>query len=81
MISIGNLQINKLYLGDVEVTKAYLGDVQVYGLKPKPVGKYMTITVDESVGETVIKPTIHGSITPNIQYRINNGEWNFYSIS
>ena len=31
MISIGNLQINKLCLGDVEVTKAYLGDVQVYG--------------------------------------------------
>ena len=34
MISIGNLQINKLCLGDVEVSKAYLGDVEVYGSTP-----------------------------------------------
>ena len=80
MISIGNLQINKLCLGDVEVTKAYLGDVQVYGLKPKPEGKYMTITVDDAAGETTISPTVTGSITPNLQYRINNGDWTDFIV-
>ena len=75
MISIGNLQINKIYLGDVEVTKAYLGDVKVYGSTPQPVGKYMTITVDDSPAFTTISPNVVGDIHPNLQYRINNGEW------
>ena len=82
MISIGNLQINKLCLGDVEVTKAYLGDVQVYGSTPQPVGKYMTITVDDAAGETVIKPTWNGtsSSKPNLQYSINNGKWKDFIV-
>ena len=80
MISIGNLQINKLCLGDVEVTKAYLGDVQVYGSKPQPVGKYMTITVDDAAGETTIHPNITGTISPNLQYRVNGGEWSDFIV-
>ena len=82
MISIGNLQINKLCLGDVEVTKAYLGDVQVYGSTPQPEGKYMTITVlDGNKGETTIKPTVTGSLPNlNLQYRINNGEWTDFIV-
>ena len=73
MISIGNLQINKLYLGDVEVTKAYLGDVEVYGSNKK----YMTMTVLDGASGTTIAPTLNGSFStkPNLQYRINNGSW------
>ena len=66
MISIGNLQINKLYLGDVEVTKAYLGDVQVYGLKPQPVGKYLTMTVLDGTEGTTIAPAMTGTLSPNL---------------
>ena len=81
MISIGNLQINKLCLGDVSVSKVYLGDVEVYSSKPKPEGKYMTITVDDSAGETTIKPKISGSLPNlNLQYRINNGDWNNFIV-
>ena len=78
MISIGNLQINKLCLGDVEVTKAYLGDVQVYGSTPK----YMTMTVDSSnTGSTVISPKVSGSLPNlNLQYRINNGDWKDFIV-
>ena len=74
MISIGNLQINKLCLGDVEVTKAYLGDVQVYGSNKK----YMTLTVLDGDAGTTITPTITGTLSPNLQYRVNNGKWNDY---
>ena len=80
MISIGNLQINKLFLGNLEVAKAYLGDVEVYGLKPKPEGKYMTITVDDAAGETTIHPNITGTISPNLQYRVNGGEWSDFIV-
>ena len=81
MISIGNLQINKLYLGDVEVSKAYLGDVEVYGSKQKPEGKYMTITVSDGASGTVISPTVTGTIKPKLQYRINrNGDWNDFIV-
>ena len=80
MISIGNLQINKLCLGDVEVSKAYLGDVEVYSSAPEP--KYMTITVDSSnTGSTVISPKVRGSLPNlNLQYRINNGNWNDFIV-
>ena len=80
MISIGNLQINKLCLGDVEVTKAYLGDVEVYSSAPEP--KYMTITVDSSnTGSTVISPKVSGSLPNlNLQYRINNGNWKDFIV-
>ena len=67
MISIGNLQINKLCLGDVEVTKAYLGDVQVYGSTPQPVGKYITMTVLDRTEGTTIATTITGTLYPNLQ--------------
>ena len=81
MISIGNLQINKLCLGDVEVTKAYLGDVEVYGSKPKPEGKYMTMTVLDGDTGTTISPKITGTLSPNLQYRINsNGDWNDFIV-
>ena len=82
MISIGNLQINKLCLGDVEVTKAYLGDVQVYGSTPQPVEKYMTMTVLDGDAGTTIAPTITGTLshTPNLQYRINNGSWSDFIV-
>ena len=81
MISIGNLQINKLYLGDVEVTKAYLGDVEVHSSKQKPEGKYMTITVLDGDTGTTIAPTITGTLSPNLQYRINsNGDWNDFIV-
>ena len=75
MISIGNLQINKLCLGDVEVTKAYLGDVEVYSSKQKPEGKYMTMTVLDGDAGTTITPTVTGTLSPNLQYRVNNGSW------
>ena len=80
MISIGNLQINKLCLGDVEVTKAYLGDVQVYGSTPQPVGKYMTMTVLDGDTGTNIAPKITGTLPNdvNLQYRVNGGDWNDY---
>ena len=47
-----------------------------------PEGKYMTITVDESnSGETIISPTLNGSLTPpNLQYRINNGDWTDFIV-
>ena len=81
MISIGNLQINKIYLGDVEVTKAYLGDVEVYSSKQKPEGKYMTITVSDGDTGTTISPKITGTLSPNLQYRINsNGDWNDFIV-
>ena len=81
MISIGNLQINKLCLGDVEVTKAYLGDVQVYGSTPQPVEKYMTITVGAGAKGTTISPTVTGKLPNlNLQYRINNGDWNDFIV-
>ena len=64
MISIGNLQINKLCLGDVEVTKAYLGDVEVYGSNQK----YMTMTVLDGASGTTISPTVTGTLSqpPNL---------------
>ena len=71
MISIGNLQINNLYLRDVEVTKAYLGDVEVYG----STHKYMTMTVLDGDAGTTITPTVNGTLSPNLQYHINNGSW------
>ena len=71
MISIGNLQIYKLCLGDVEVTKAYLGDLEVYGATQK----YMTMTVLDGASGTTIAPTVTGTISPNLQYRVNNGPW------
>ena len=77
MISIGNLQINKLCLGDVEVTKAYLGDVEVYGSTKK----YMTMTVLDGASGTTIAPTVTGSLpTLNLQYRVNNGSWNDFIV-
>ena len=81
MISIGNLQINKLCLGDVSVSKAYLGDVEVYNstppAPPEPEGKYMTITALDGTEGTTIAPNLNGnfSTNPNLQYRVNNGEW------
>ena len=78
MISIGNLQINKLCLGDVEVTKAYLGDVEVYSSTPQPVEKYMTMTVLDGDAGTTIAPNVTGTLSPNLQYRVNNGSWNDY---
>ena len=82
MISIGNLQINKLYLGDVEVTKAYLGDVEVYGTTPQPVEKYMTMTVLDGDAGTTISPRVTGTLsnTPNLQYRVNGGDWNEFIL-
>ena len=80
MISIGNLQINKLYLGDVEVTKAYLGDVEVYGSTPQPVEKYLTMTVLDGDAGTTISPTVTGTLSPNLQYRVNNGAWNDFIV-
>ena len=81
MISIGNLQINKLCLGNLEVAKAYLGDVQVYGSTPQPVGKYMTITALDGTEGTTIAPTITGTLSPNLQYRINNnGDWTDFIV-
>lgn len=76
MISIGNLQINKLFLGDVEVTKAYLGDVEVYGSTKK----YMTMTVLDGDAGTTIAPTVTGTLSPNLQYRVNNGSWNDFIV-
>ena len=45
---------------------------------PEPTGKYMTVTVDDIVeGEAVISPTVKGNLPNlNLQYRINNGDWN-----
>ena len=82
MISIGNLQINKLCLGDVAVSKAYLGDVEVYNSTPIVQEKYMTMTIDESnSGETTIHPNIEGSLPNlNLQYRINNGPWSDFIV-
>ena len=76
MISIGNLQINKLCLGDVEVSKAYLGDVEVYGSTKK----YMTMTVLDGASGTTISPKITGTLSPNLQYRVNNGSWNDFIV-
>ena len=46
-----------------------------------PEGKYMTITVDESnSGETIISPTVTGTLSPNLQYRINNGSWTDFVV-
>ena len=42
---------------------------------------YMTMKVDESnSGETLITPTLNGSFSsnPNLQYRVNEGNWNEY---
>ena len=82
MISIGNLQINKLCLGDVAVSKAYLGDIEVYNSTPIVQEKYLTMTVDESnSGETTISPTVTGSLPNlNLQYRINNGPWSDFIV-
>ena len=71
MISIGNLQINKLFLGNLEVAKAYFGDVEVYGSTKK----YMTMTVLDGASGTTIAPTVTGTLSPNLQYRVNNGSW------
>ena len=76
MISIGNLQIHKLCLGDVEVTKAYLGDVEVYGSTKK----YMTMTVLDGDAGTTISPTITGTLSTNLQYRVNNSSWNDFIV-
>ena len=48
-----------------------------------PEGKYMTITVDDEVeGEIIIHPNIVKGSIPNLnlQYRINNGEWNDFIV-
>ena len=38
--------------------------------------KYMTITMDGNVGETIIHPNIEGTLPNlNLQYRINNEKW------
>ena len=76
MISIGNLQINKLFLGNLEVAKAYLGDVEVYGSTKK----YMTMTVLDGASGTTIAPTVTGTLSPNLQYRINHGSWNDFIV-
>ena len=47
---------------------------------PTPEGKYMTITVDDNTGETTISPTVTGTLSPNLQYRINNGEWTDFIV-
>lgn len=46
------------------------------------VEKYLTMKVYESnSGETVIKPKVEGSLPNlNLQYRINNGEWNDFIV-
>ena len=81
MISIGNLQINKLCLGDVEVTKAYLGDVEVYNSTPIVQEKYLTMTVLDGDTGTTIAPTVKGSLPNlNLQYRVNNGEWSDFIV-
>ena len=50
-------------------------------ITPEPDGKYMTITVDDNAGETIISPTVNGGLTPpNLQYRINNGDWNDFIV-
>ena len=76
MISIGNLQINKLCLGNLEVVKAYLGDVEVYG----STNKYMTMTVLDGEAGTDISPTVTGTLSPNLQYRVNNGSWTDFTV-
>ena len=76
MISIGNLQINKLCLGNLDVVKAYLGDVEVYGSTKK----YMTMTVLDGASGTTISPTVTGTLSPNLQYRVNNGSWNDFIV-
>ena len=82
MISIGNLQINKLCLGNLEVVKAYLGDVEVYCSTPQPVEKYMTMTVLDGIEGTTIAPTFKGTLStkPNLQYRVNGGDWNEFIL-
>ena len=46
-----------------------------------PEGKYMTITADKSnSGETIISPTVTGTLSPNLQYRINNGSWTDFVV-
>ena len=48
---------------------------------PTPEGKYMTITVlDGDTGETTISPTVTGTLSPNLQYRINNGDWTDFIV-
>ena len=47
---------------------------------PTPEGKYMTITVLDGDTGTTISPTVTGTLSPNLQYRINNGEWNDFII-
>ena len=51
-------------------------------IPPEPtVEKYLTITVDSNAGETIISPTVNGGLTPpNLQYRINNGNWNDFIV-
>ena len=49
--------------------------------RPKPEGKYMTITVLDGDAGTTIKPTVNGSLKPNLQYRINsNGDWKNFIV-
>ena len=48
---------------------------------PVQIPTYMTITIDESAGETTISPTVTGSLPNlNLQYRINNGEWSDFIV-
>ena len=59
------------------------GDIPTPPTPPTPPEpKYLTITVDKSnSGETVIEPKIIGSLPNlNLQYRINNGEWNDFIV-
>ena len=44
------------------------------------VEKYMTITVDKGAWEAIISPNVTGSITPNLQYRVNGGDWNEFIV-
>ena len=76
MINLGNLEISKMFLGQTEVTSMYLGDTQVYGgTVPVPNEPYVTMILAPGVTEAKIGIIKEGYSTPNIQYRLNNGDW------
>ena len=47
---------------------------------PTPEGKYMTITVLDGDAGTTISPTVTGTLSPNLQYRVNNGSWTDFIV-
>ena len=68
--------LDYLYIGtDAESDAATF---KIYGIYVSPITpKYLTITVDDEAGETIISPNvIGGNISPNLQYRVNDGDWN-----